>query len=351
LLTQVKKNSAEYEDPFYKKLFVKTLIKKYALLALTGEFHKALEVMDSLPEYSNVLDSKTNDKITKDRKLIEQRKLNEELKTKADGLLKSGKLEEAKEAYFDILKTDPHNDKVLSNLTLLFLNMEDYENVIKYCTDILKIIKNFREKINLRKYDNSFELKILLRRAKSYEKLDQMTKAQEDIETAERLDIRNDLIHKDMSEIKESIKLRVLASYKETANKYLEKGQFSEALEYYNKAISLTKHLNKLEAIKIYLNRCSCLVKLGQHDNVINECVRIMSILGKQKNIAIINSNLEIIENVKNLEFLTLIKRAYSYTQLENIYEATQDYEKALVLKPGDAKVIENLNVLKMNYK
>jgi tetratricopeptide (TPR) repeat protein len=105
--------------------------------------------------------------------------------------------------------------------------------------------------------------------------------------------------------------------------------------------------MNKLDAVKIYLNRSSCLVKLGQHDNVINECTRLLAILGKQKNIAIINSNIQMIENVKNLEFLTLIKRAYSYTNLDKVYEAKQDYEKALIIKPGDTKIIENLNILK----
>jgi tetratricopeptide (TPR) repeat protein len=323
--------------------------KKYAIYCYTGEYLKALEIFNILPEYSSILDHKTNEKIEKDRKMIEKRKHNDEIKSNADELLKFGKVDEARDIYLDILKTEPNNEKVLSNLSLIYLNKEDYENVIKYCTDILRIIKNFKERISLNKYDNSFELKILLRRAKSYEKVDQMAKAQEDIETAERLEIRNDLIYKDISEIKESIKQRVLNSYKETANKFLEKGQFTEALEYYNKAISLTKHLNKLEAVKIYLNRCSCLVKLGQHDNVVNECTRLLAILGKQKNIAIINSNIQMIDNVKNLEFLTLIKRAYSNSSLDKIYEAKQDYEKALVLKPGDQKVIENSNILKMN--
>jgi tetratricopeptide (TPR) repeat protein len=346
LLGEVRTNTSEYEDPFYKKLFAKTLCKKYALYCYTGDYEKALGVFELLPEYTSILDLKTNEKIEKDRKTIEQRKLNEETKSQADDLLKSGKADQAREIYLNILKIEPNNEKVLSNLSLIYLFTEDYEKVTKYCTDILRIIRTFKERISLSKYDNSFELKILLRRAKSFEKLGQLREAQEDIETAERIELRNDFIGKDISEIKQSLKLRVLNSYKETANNYLEKGQFTEALEYYDKAISLTKNMNKLDAVKIYLNRSSCLVKLGQHDNVTNECTRLLSILARQKNIAIINSNIQMIESVKNLEFLTLIKRAYSYTSLDKVYEAKQDYEKALLLQPGNQKIINNLNIL-----
>jgi tetratricopeptide (TPR) repeat protein len=349
LLDNLKKNTAEYSDPFYSKIKTKLFIKKYAIYAMEGQYDKSIETIELIDP--NFIDKKALEKINMDRKLIEQRKKNDELKLKGDEFFKSGDHEKAKELYYEILQTEKYNEKVLSNLSLIYLNKEEYQNVIKYCTEIMKVIKIFKEKINIRKYDNSFEIKILLRRAKSYEKLNNMEKAQEDIEAVERLEIKNEIIMKDIKEIKEALKMRVLNSYKDTANKFLEGGNFSESLEYYNKALSLTKYITKIDAVKLYLNRCACLVKLGQNDFVINECSRILTILSKQKNIALINSNIILMDNIKNLEFITYVKRAYSYNSIGKANEAIQDYTKALEIKPGDRKIIDNLNLLKMNYK
>ena len=106
-----------------------------------------------------------------------------------------------------------------------------------------------------------------------------------------------------------------------------------------------------MDAVKLYLNRCACLVKLGQHDFVINECSRILTILSKQINIALINSNIVLMDNIKNLQFLTYVKRAYSYNSIGMTSEAIQDYSKALEIKPGDRKILDNINLLKLNYK
>ncbi len=109
--------------------------------------------------------------------------------------------------------------------------------------------------------------------------------------------------------------------------------------------------MNKIDTIKLYLNRCSCLIKLGQHENLINECNKILTHLSKQKNIALINSNLVMMDTVKNWEFLTYIKRAYSQNANGNKHEAIKEYSKAVELKPGDTKIIESINLLKINIR
>ena len=218
LLDNIKNNTTEFSDPFYGKIKTKLIIKKYAILAMSGQYEKSIETIGLIDQ--NLIDKKVLDNIYKDKYLIEQRKKNDELKLKGDEYYKLGDHEKAKEIYNEILKTEKYNEKVLSNLSLIYLNKEEYDNVIKYCTEIIKVIKIFKDKINIRKYDNSFEIKILLRRAKSYEKLDNMEKAQEDIEAVERLEIKNETIIKDIKDIKEALKMRVLSSYKETANKF-----------------------------------------------------------------------------------------------------------------------------------
>lgn len=350
LINAVEKS--ELEESFYQKILAKVYIKSYAIYGIKNDFKKSLEFFDKIKDCKILLDQKIMEKINRDKQMLENRLKIETEKLSADECLKKGELKEAEEKYLKILEEQPENiinqnEKILSNLSLIYLNLEQFDKCILYCNDILKIIKNFKEKYSFNKYDNTFQIKILLRRAKSFEKINEIAKAQADIEAAEKLEIRNPDIYSDINSIKNDLKMKILEKYKETANKLLEQGQFSDALEYYDKSISLAKFLPKIDGLKLYLNRCSCLIKLGQFDNSQQECTRILSILAKQKNIAIINSNFEILEKIKQLEFLTYVKRAFVYTQQKKVFEAIQDYNSALEIKPDDKKIKENLNLLK----
>ena len=46
----------------------------------------------------------------------------------------------------------------------------------------------------MRKYDNSYEIKLLLRRAKCNEKMDKLEDSQADIEAIERLELKNEVV-------------------------------------------------------------------------------------------------------------------------------------------------------------
>lgn len=350
LINAVEKS--EIEEAFYQKILAKIYIKSYAIYGIKNDFKKSLEFFEKIKNCKVLLDQKMLEKISKDQLMLENRFKVEAEKLEADECLKKGDLREAEEKYLKILEAQPENiinqnEKVLSNLSLIYLNLEEYQKCILFCNDILKIVKNFKEKFAFIKYDNTFQIKILLRRAKSFEKTGDIAKAQADIEAAEKLEIRNPEIYSDINAIKNDLKLKILEKYKETANKLLEQGKFSDALEYYDKSISLAKFMPKVEGLKLNLNRCSCLIKLGQFENSENECGRILSVLGKQKNIAIINSNFELLEKIKQLEFLTLVKRAFVHTQQKKVFEAIQDYNAALDLKPDDKKIKDNLNLLK----
>ncbi len=345
-------DKSEIEEQFYQRILAKVYVKSYAIYGIKNDFKKSLEFFNKIKDCKILLEQKIMDKINKDQLMLENRLRVDTEKQAADELLKKGELKEAEEKYLEILKNQPENiinqnEKILSNLSLIYLNLEQYDKCILYCNDILKIIRNFKEKFAFTKYDNVFQIKILLRRAKSYEKTSDIAKAQADIEAAEKLEIRNPDVHSDINSIKNDLKLKILEKYKETANKHLEQGQFSDALEFYDKSISLAKFLPKIDGLKLYLNRCSCLIKLGQFDNSQQECTRILSILTKQKNIAIINSNLEMLEKIKQLEFLSYVKRAFVFTQQKKVFEAIQDYNSALEIKPDEKKIKENLNLLK----
>ena len=345
----------ERSDAFYDRINVRALSKMYAVYALRQNYQQALDIINEkllLKEHAFpfIIPEEMWKKIEKDKILIESRMKNEKLKEKGDNLFKEKKFEEAEKIYKEILDIEPENERVLSNLSLIYLRDKKYEEVISICTKVLGIFQKFKEKIKIKNMNNLFEIKILLRRAKCYEILNDMNKAQKDVESIEKLSISNQNVLKEINNIKDKLKIHVVDSYKQSANAHLQKQEFSEALDFYNKAINVVKFsniYNKIDLVKILLNRTSCLIKLAQYDNTYIEFENILSKLSKQKAIADIQSNIILSEEVKNLEFLTLTKRGYVYSINNKIEEAIKDYTRALELKPGDIKIKENLAKLK----
>ena len=345
----------ERSDAFYDRINVKALSKIYAIHALRQEYQKALDVINDkllLKEHAFpfIIPEDKWKKIEKDKNLIESRMSNEKLKEEGDNFLRQKNYENAEKIYNQILNIEPNNERVLSNLSMIYLFQEKYDEVINICTKILNIFSKFKERIKIKNMNNLFEIKILLRRAKCYEIKNDMEKAQKDIESIEKLSITNQSVLKEVKEIKDKLKIHVVDTYKQKANEHLQKQEFSEALSFYNKAIDVVKFsniYNKIDLVKILLNRTSCFIKLTQYDNTFIEFERILNILSKQKAIADLQSNIILSDEVKKLEFTTLAKRAYVYSINNKIEDAIKDYNRALELRPGDIKIKENLAKLK----
>ena len=345
----------ERSDSFYDRINVKALSKIYAVYALRQEYQKALDIINEkllLKEHAFpfIIPEDKWKQIEKDKILIESRMKNEKLKEKGDNLLKGKNLEAAEKVYKEVLYIEPENERVLSNLSMIYLFKGKYDEVISICSKILGIFQKFKEKIKFKNMNNLFEIKVLLRRAKCYEIKNEMYNAQKDIESIEKLYISNQNVLKEIKEIKNKLKINLVDSYKQKANEHLAKQEFSEALDYYNKAIDVVKFsniYNKIDLVKILLNRTSCLIKLTQYDSTFIEFERILSILSKQKAIADLQSNFILSDEVKILEFTTLAKRAYVYSINNKIEDAIKDYSRALELKPEDIKIKENLAKLK----
>ena len=345
----------ERSDAFYDRINVKALSKIYAIHALRQEYQKALDVINDkllLKEHAFpfIIPEDKWKKIEKDKNLIESRMNNEKLKEEGDNFLRQKNYENAEKIYNQILNIEPNNERVLSNLSMIYLFQEKYDEVINICTKILNIFSKFKERIKIKNMNNLFEIKILLRRAKCYEIKNDMEKAQKDIESIEKLSITNPSVLKEVKEIKDKLKIHVVDTYKQKANEHLQKQEFSEALSFYNKAIDVVKFsniYNKIDLVKILLNRSSCFIKLTQYDNTFIEFERILNILSKQKAIADLQSNIILSDEVKKLEFTTLAKRAYVYSINNKIEDAIKDYNRALELRPGDIKIKENLAKLK----
>jgi tetratricopeptide (TPR) repeat protein len=189
----------ERSDSFYDRINVKALSKIYSVYALRQEYQKALDIINEkllLKEHAFpfIIPENKWKQIEKDKILIESRMKNEKLKEKGDNLLKGKNLEEAEKVYKEVLYIEPENERVLSNLSMIYLFMGKYDEVISICSKILGIFQKFKEKIKFKNMNNLFEIKVLLRRAKCYEIKNEMSNAQKDIESIEKFLINKSLI-------------------------------------------------------------------------------------------------------------------------------------------------------------
>ena len=217
----------ERSDAFYDRINVKALSKMYAVYALRQEYQKSLDIINEkllLKEHAFpfIIPEDKWKKIEKDKVLIESRMKNEKLKEKGDNLFREGKIDEAEKTYKEILDIEPENERVLSNLSMIYLKKGKHDEVISICTKILGIFSKFKEKIKIKNMNNLFEIKILLRRAKCYEIKNDMYKAQKDVESIEKLSITNPNILKEIKDIKDKLKIHVVDSYKQSANEHLD---------------------------------------------------------------------------------------------------------------------------------
>ena len=143
---------------------------------------------------------------------------NEKLKEEGDNFLRQKNYENAENIYKKILDVEPNNERVLSNLSMIYLFQGKYDEVIKICTQILNIFNKFKERIKIKNMNNLFEIKVLLRRAKCYEIKNEMEKAQKDVESIEKLSITNPNVLKEVKEIKDKLKIHVVDTYNQKAN-------------------------------------------------------------------------------------------------------------------------------------
>merc|ERR1711879_12130 len=84
--------------------------------------------------------------IDSDIEFIKRRQESLVIKLNGDKHFAEGTYDKAITAYNDALKIDPHNEKALSNLALIILKKNDWEEVIRLTTKSLEIILPHLEK-------------------------------------------------------------------------------------------------------------------------------------------------------------------------------------------------------------
>lgn len=260
------------------------------------------------------------------------------------------------------------NEQILSNLSLIFSSLNHQNIVLRISSDLIKQINRFKQSISYNKSLVNIEIKNLLRKAIAYEQYNDYEKAYQEILSCEKLLLTNSNIRNKqniqniINEVKDKAKICLLEDNLKKANLLLIGKNFSDALIVYNECMKLSYiHKNNLTTCKVLLNRSSCYLQLLQYENTISDLNKVLYMLSKQKAVHILSNNnsisssgvekkKEIEEQIKNIEFLALVKKASVMNILKKPKEVASCYESALKIKE-DKIIRENYQKIMFNLK
>jgi len=109
---------------------------------------------------------------------------------KKEGDLKfgEGEIDQALAIYEEALQMDNGNEYLWANISLMHYKKQDYDKCIDYITKALEIIDAFQNDTQSFNKDTRLEVKLLLRRGKSYELTERYEQAKADLDKCILLD-------------------------------------------------------------------------------------------------------------------------------------------------------------------
>lgn len=178
-------------DEFYQRMLARTYLKKGAGYCWLTKFNEAIENFTHASKFNKVFNEREIVEIQNDIDRIKIRQKSMQLKQEGDIKFAESNLEEATSLYEQCLEIDPTNEYIFANLGLIYMMKQDYEKCIEYSTKALDIMDEFLAETKSFQKENRVEVKILMRRGKSYEMLGDNEKAQADLDKALMLDPNN----------------------------------------------------------------------------------------------------------------------------------------------------------------
>ena len=178
-------------DEFYSRMLARTYLKKGAGYAWISKFDEAIESLTNTLKYKTVFNEREMVEIKNDIDRIKVRQRSMERKQEGDTKFAESSLDEAAKLYLECLEDDPANEYIFANLGLIFMMKQDYQQCINYSTKALDIIEDFMNETKTFQKENRLEVKILMRRGKSYESIGDSEKAKLDLDKALMLDPQN----------------------------------------------------------------------------------------------------------------------------------------------------------------
>ena len=165
-------------------MLARTYLKKGAGYAWLSKFDEAVQSLALASKYKTVFNEREISEILNDIERIKIRQKSMQMKTEADILFAETKLDQANELYEQCLEIDPSNEYIYANIGLIHMMKQDYHKCIDHSTKALDIIDEFMNDTKSYSKENRVEVKILMRRGKSYESIGEFEKAKQDLDKA-----------------------------------------------------------------------------------------------------------------------------------------------------------------------
>ena len=124
--------------------------------------------------------------------MVQARQASSRVKQEGDWEFYKERLDEAMAKYEEALTEDKENEYAVSNIGLIHLKRREYDKCIEMSTKALAILENFQNETKAFQQNNALEVKILLRRAKCFENVNEMEKAKADLDRLLLLEPQNE---------------------------------------------------------------------------------------------------------------------------------------------------------------
>jgi tetratricopeptide (TPR) repeat protein len=95
----------------------------------------------------------------------------------------------------------------------------------------------------------------------------------------------------------------------------LKQKKFSEALEFYDKCLKITRKATTLDNIAVYVNKLACLLSLERYSQVITECNNAFRLVKNYKNRNDGRHSEEELQRIKQMELRIAVRKGNALTK------------------------------------
>jgi tetratricopeptide (TPR) repeat protein len=190
----MKEQDIDLDRMFYTKIMARAHVKRAAALVWASKLEESLLDFDTVlnnPAYCQILGDKDCATLHKDKARVQIRMRSNEIKAEGDKCFYHEDLESAYNKYKEAIEADQENEYALANISVIHLKRLEYAESIDFAGQALSIVNNFQSETKLFAGNNVLEVKLLLRRAKSFEMQSQWELAKQDLDKVLMLEPKN----------------------------------------------------------------------------------------------------------------------------------------------------------------
>ena len=345
----LKPEEFESDKAFYNKVKARALVKRGAANAWMSNFDEAVADFTKVlaaEELHQHLGPHGVASLTRDLAVVTNRQASQAVKHKGDALFYQEKYDQAVEKYEEALEVDKENEYAIANIGVVHLKRQEHAKCVECSTRALQLIDNFQSDTKPFSRVNVLEVKLLLRRARSHQALEDYEAAKVDLDKILILEPQNGEASGLLKTVQSKLDGVTFTKYREEANKLLQQREFQAALDAYDRALKVTRKATTLDNIAVYVNKIACLLSLDKLDRVVSECNEAIRLIRNYKN-RFTKIPPGDMERLKQMDLRVAVRRGNALGKLARVSEAVAEYERALKIDPNNAAIKKDLDLLR----